>query len=97
MSKNKKSDLPLNTLSEIPTSNVDARSITALRKEKGLVIGYQLSDGTLLEKTEALNLARQGGIIGVGIATRKGEEYLKSIPDGSESNNLGNLPSVKQE
>ena len=95
MSDNKKRGLPINTLSEIPTSNPDAVSITALRKEGGRVIGYQLSDGTLLEKTQALNLARQGGIIGVGIAKRKGDEYLKSIPDGSDSNNLGNLPSVQ--
>jgi len=39
-------------------------------------------------------LARQGGIAGVGIAHRDGVEYLKSIPDGTQSNNLSHLPSV---
>ena len=39
-------------------------------------------------------MAKQGRIAGVGIAHRGDTEYLKSIPDGSENNNLGNLPSV---
>lgn len=39
-------------------------------------------------------MAKQGQIAGVGIAHRGDTEYLKSIPDGSENNNLGNLPSV---
>ena len=38
-----------------------------------------------------------GKITGVGIAHRGDTEYLKSIPDGSENNNLGNLPSVSPE
>ena len=32
--------------------------------------------------------------IGVAIASRNGSEYLRSIPDGKESNNLGDLPST---
>ncbi len=40
-------------------------------------------------------MARQGGIKGVGIAQRSGNEYLKALPDGEESNNLGSLPTVK--
>ena len=43
---------------------------------------------------QAVNMAKQGQIAGVGIAHRGDTEYLKSIPDGSENNNLGNLPSV---
>ena len=39
-------------------------------------------------------MAKQGEIADVGIAHRKDSEYLKSIPDGSENNNLGILPSV---
>lgn len=39
-------------------------------------------------------MAKQGQIAGVGIAHRGDTEYLKSIPDGSENNNPGNLPSV---
>ncbi|MPN34354.1 hypothetical protein SDC9_181847 [bioreactor metagenome] len=42
-------------------------------------------------------MARQGEIAGVGIAHRKDTEYLKSIPDGTEDNNLSNLPTVSAE
>jgi len=86
--------LPLNTLKDIPEPNADAKEIVALVKESGRIRGYQLSDGQILDKPQAIALARAGGISGVGIATRKGNEYLKSLPDGTEDNNLGNLPTV---
>ncbi len=86
--------LAQNTLDQIPAPAPTARSITGLVKKGGKVTGYQLSDNTTLEKVEAVQLARQGGIAGVGIAHRGDTEYLKSIPDGSDSNNLSNLPSV---
>ncbi len=88
------SQLPLMAMKDIPTPGADAKQITALVKEQGRVTGYQLSDGRILGKADAVQLARQGGIQGVGISSRKGNEYLKSLPDQSESNNLGNLPSV---
>lgn len=86
--------LAKNTLDDIPSANANARKITALVKKSGKVTGYQLSDNTLMNKEQAVELARQGGISGVGIAHRGETEYLKSIPDGSESNNLSSLPSV---
>lgn len=88
------SGLPLNTLQDIPTPNPSAQKIVALVKESGKTSGYKLSDGRVLSKDEGVTLARQGGIQGVGIAVNQGTEYLKSLPDGSEENNLGNLPSV---
>ena len=93
---NNLSSLPMNTLQDIPKPNADAKQITALVKEHGRVTGYRLSDGQTLGKEEAVRLAREGGIRGVGISSRKGNEYLKSLPDESENNNLGNLPSVTQ-
>ena len=36
-------------------------------------------------------------IADVGIAHRGETEYLKAIPNGSENDNLGNLPSVSPE
>ncbi|MCL2621139.1 MAG: DUF3892 domain-containing protein [Defluviitaleaceae bacterium] len=81
---------------EIPEARADAVEITALVKDEGRVSGYQLSSGLVLDKSEAVSLARQGGIKGVGISERSGNEYLKSIPDGTDSNNLGNLPSITQ-
>ena len=86
--------LPLLAMSEIPTPNQDAQRIVALVKDGGRISGYQLSDGTVLDKDEGVQLAKQGGIRGVGISKRNGNEYLKSLPDGTENNNLGNLPSI---
>jgi hypothetical protein len=90
------SSLPLQAMSEIPTPTADAVSITALVKESEQVIGYQLSDGRLVSKSEGVSIARQGGIKGVGIAMNSGTEYLKSLPDATEANNLSNLPSITQ-
>ena len=90
------SSLPMMALKDIPEPNADAREITALVKEEGRVTGYQLSDGRVLSKEEGVQLAKQGGIRGVGITTRNGTEYLKSLPDESEGNNLDNLPSITQ-
>jgi hypothetical protein len=88
------SKLPMMALTDIPQPNADAKQITALVKEEGRITGYQLSDGRVLNKEEGVQLAKQGGIRGVGVATRNGTEYLKSLPDEDEGNNLGNLPSV---
>lgn len=87
-------NLVKNTLDEIPKANHDAKRIVGLVKQSGRVTGYMLSDDSIVSKSQAVTMAKQGGIAGVGIAHHKNQEYLKSIPDGSENNNLGNLPSV---
>lgn len=86
--------LPLNSFQEIPTPNNNAQQITGLLKERGRVVGYQLEDGSKLSKEQAIDAARQGGIRGVGIARRKDSEYLRSLPDGTENNNLSSLPTI---
>ena len=86
--------LPLMAMKEIPEPNINATEITALVKDGGRITGYQLSNGQILSKEQGVALAKQGGIRGVGISVRNGNEYLKSIPDGTESNNLSSLPSV---
>lgn len=83
-----------NTLDDIPQAKSDAKEIVGLVKSNGRINGYQLSDGSTVSKEEGVALARDGEIKGVGIAHNKDTEYLKSLPDGTESNNLGNLPSV---
>ena len=90
-------NLVKNTLDQIPLANKNARRIVGLVKESGRITGYQLSDNTIVEKQQAGDMAKQGQIAGVGIAHRGDTEYLKSIPDSSENNNLGNLPSVSPE
>ena len=92
----KLSSLPMNTLTDIPNPGPNAKEIVGLVKESGRITGYQLSDGQMLDKQAAISLARSGGIMGVGVATRNGSEYLKSLPDATEGNNLGNLPSVSR-
>ena len=92
--RNDMSKLPMMAMSDIPQPKSDAKQIVALVKESGRVTGYKLSDGSILDKNEGIKLAKDGGIQGVGIAMRDGNEYLKSIPDGTENNNLSNLPSV---
>lgn len=86
--------LARNTLDDIPTSKSDAKEIVGLVKSSGRVTGYQLSDGSTVSKQEGVDLAKEGEIKGVGIAHRKDTEYLKSLPDGTENNNLNNLPSI---
>lgn len=88
-------NLPMQALSEIPTPKSNAKEITAVVKSSGKITGYQLSDNTIVDKEEGVELAKQGEIKGVGIATNRGNEYLKSLPDGSEKNNLGSLPTVR--
>lgn len=87
-------DLVKNTLDQIPQSNPNAKRIVGLVKEGGRITGYQLSDNTIIPKQQAVDMAKQGQIADVGIAHRGDTEYLKSIPNGNENDNLGNLPSV---
>lgn len=94
--ENNISKLPMNAMEDVPDAKNSAKSIVALVKDKGRVSGYKLSDGSILSKEEGVKLAKEGGIHGVGVAKRNGSEYLKSLPDESENNNLGNLPSVTQ-
>ena len=90
-------NLVKNTLDQIPQANANAKRIVGLVKEGGRITGYQLSDSSIVEKQEAVDMAKQGQIAGVGIAHRGDTQYLKSIPDDRENNNLGNLPSVSPE
>jgi len=87
-------ELVKQTLDQIPQANANAKRIVGLVKEGGRITGYQLSDNTLVEKQQAVDMARQGQIADVAIAHRGDTEYLKSVPNGSENDNLSNLPSV---
>ena len=81
-------------LDEVPTPKSDAKEIIGLVKSSSRITGYQLSDGAIVSKEDGVAMAKAGEIQGVGIAHRKDSEYLKSLPDGTENNNLGNLPSI---
>ncbi len=94
-SKALRSELPKLAMDDIPEPDLDAVSITGLVKDHGRISGYQLSDDRIVDRAEGVALAKSGKIRGVGIAHRKDTEYLKAIPDDSESNNLSSLPTVK--
>ncbi|GAA0822804.1 DUF3892 domain-containing protein [Clostridium tertium] len=88
--------LPININKEVPTPNSDAESIKALIKKSGEVVGYELSNGERVSKEEGVQMAKNGQISGVGVGvSKKGEEYLRSLPDQSENNNLSSLPTVE--
>lgn len=89
-----KTELPKLAMDEIPTPAADAVSITGLVKKSGRVSGYQLSDNRIVSREEGVALAKNGKIKGVGVSHNKDTEYLKSIPDDSEANNLSSLPTV---
>ena len=89
-------ELVKQTLDQIPKADANAKKIVGLVKDGGRITGYRLSDSSIVEKQQAVDMAKQGQIAGVGIAHRGDTEYLKSIPDGSENNNLGSLPSVSK-
>ena len=94
MSKGKRSGLPQNITLVTPVPKPDAQRITRLVKNSGRVEGYQLANGEILTKSQGVALAKTGGIRGVAVAVRNGSEYLRSLPDGSESDNLSNLPAI---
>ena len=87
-------NLVKNTLDQIPQAEPNAKHIVGLVKKGGKITGYKLSDETFVSRQEGVSMAKQGQIADVGIAHRGDTEYLKSIPNGSENDNLGNLPSV---
>ena len=87
-------ELVKQTLDQIPQADPNAKRIVGLVKEGGRITGYQLSDDSIVEKQQAVDMAKQGQIAGVGIAHRGDTEYLRSIPNGNENDNLGSLPSV---
>ena len=85
-------ELVKQTLDQIPQANANAKRIVGLVKEGGRITGYQLSDDSIVQKQQAVNMAKQGQIAGVGIAHRGDTEYLKSIPDGSETTTWATFP-----
>ena len=94
--KNIGSELAKASLDQIPTPKTDAKEIVGLVKSNGRISGYQLSDGTKVSREQGVSMAKSGDIKNVGISHRKDTEYLKSIPDGEEGNNLGSLPTVSE-
>lgn len=72
-----------------------AEQITKLIKSGGEVVGYELESGLHVSVQQAIDMAKGNALKHVGVSTSKdGSEYIRSLADGDESNNLGNLPSI---
>jgi hypothetical protein len=73
-----------------------AHKITRVVKDnQGEITAYEFENGDIVSKEQAVMLTKQGSISGVSISTsRKGEEFLRSLPDGDKSNNLDSLPVI---
>jgi hypothetical protein len=77
--------------------NTEKNSIVAIMKHSGEITGYELSNGEKITKERGVELAKTGSITGVSVSTsRKGEEYLRSLRDDDESNNLSALPIIEE-
>ncbi|MFA6941665.1 MAG: DUF3892 domain-containing protein [Clostridiaceae bacterium] len=72
----------------------NSHKIEAVVKDnKGEIVGYRLDSGETVDKEKGVSMAKNGEITDVIVSkSKKGEEYLKSAPDGDKSNNLDNLP-----
>lgn len=89
-------NLPKNINEEVPVPNNNAKRITKLVKHSGEVVGYELSNGQRVTKDEGIQMAKMGEISGVAVALNKGNEYLRSLPDETENNNLSSLPTITE-
>lgn len=91
------SNIPLTGIQSGSQSNSNKQSIKAVIKNSGEITGYELSNGEQITKERGVELAKAGSISGVSVSTsRKGEEYLRSLPDQDESNNLSSLPIIEE-
>lgn len=96
MNDNMIGNLPKNINKESNSPKADAHEITKVVKHGSRIVGYELENGHQVDKFAAVEMAKNGEIKDVGVSvSSKGEEYLRSLPDDNESNNLRNLPTIK--
>ena len=78
-------------------SDADKSSIVAIMKHSGEITGYELSSGEKVTKERGVELSKAGDVLGVSVSiSRKGEEYVRSLRDDDESNNLNSLPIIEE-
>jgi hypothetical protein len=69
------------------------KQVVAVHMEGSEISLYKLDDGTTISKRRAVQLCEEGVLQGYVVGESKyGEEYLRGIPDGKDSNNLQELP-----
>lgn len=66
--------------------------VQTIKNSSGEIMQYVLENGQTIDKSQGVEMAKNGQIDGVIVAhSKKGEEYLRTKPDGSEGNNLSSM------
>ena len=66
--------------------------VETIKNTSGEIMQYVLENGITIDKAQGVERAKNGQIDGVIIAhSKKGEEYLRTKPDGTEGNNLSSM------
>ena len=77
-------------------NNREEIEIIAVRKnEAGIIADFKLSDGRVLNKRQAVQVAKREGIKGVNVGRTRGEDYteiLRANPTNDPKKALNNLP-----
>lgn len=77
------------------SENSSYRITRVVKDNQGEITAYEFENGDIVSKEQAVMLTKHGSISGVSVSTsRKGEEYLRSLPDDDKSNNLDSLPVI---
>ncbi len=74
----------------------DQRKITKVRQDKDGDITHVLIDGNarMTPLDQAVRIAERGGLKDVHAVSGENKKYLRSDPNGKESDNLDNLPKA---
>ena len=66
--------------------------VETIKDSSGEIMQYVLENGTTVDKAQGVEMAKNGQIDVVIIAhSKKGEEYLRTKPDGTQGNNLSSM------
>lgn len=66
--------------------------VETIKDSSGEIKQYVLENGTTIDKAQGVEMAKKGQIDGVIIThSKKGEEYLRTKPDGTQGNNLSSM------
>lgn len=66
--------------------------VETIKNSSGEIMQYVLENVTTVDKAQGVEMAKNGQIEDVIVAhSKKGEEYLRTKPDGTEGNNLSSM------
>jgi hypothetical protein len=76
--------------------NNKSKIIKVRKNREGDITDVMIDNGNVYSIDEAITLAKDHLIEGVNVGTaRNGREYLRSNPNGDESDNLDNIPTFE--